>query len=170
MSPSRICQTLHEEHQATVAFVERLDAMLGKYARRYPDRTDAAVAGVLRELPTVLDAELNRHFDFEETHLFSLLAAVGDAAIGAHLTEEHETMRALGKRVLALGAEARAAGFDDARWPEFRAAAADLCGQLLMHVQKEEMALLPLLDETLDSQADAALYDIYAGNAGEIRP
>jgi hypothetical protein len=39
-----------------------------------------------------------------------------------------------------------------------------------MHVQKEEMALLPLLDETLDSQADAALYDIYAGNAGEIRP
>ncbi len=65
MSPSRICQTLHQEHEATVAFVERLEAMLGKYPGRFPGRNDAAVAGMLRELPTVLDAELTRHFEFE---------------------------------------------------------------------------------------------------------
>ncbi len=79
-------------------------------------------------------------------------------------------MRLLLERVLALGAEALAEGFDEAGWSKFRAVAADLCGQLSAHILKEEMALLPLLEETLDSQADAALYDIYAGNAGEIRP
>jgi hemerythrin-like domain-containing protein len=165
MSASRICQTLHEEHQATVAFTEQLEAALAKYHSRRPDCADPALAGVLRGLPLALDAELSRHFDFEETRLFSHLASAGDAAIGAHLTDEHEAMRPLGARLVILSRQALTDGFDDARWQEFRAAAAELCERLLMHVQKEEMALLPLLEETLDPESDARLYDDYVGNA-----
>jgi hypothetical protein len=36
---------------------------------------------------------------------------------------------------------------------------------MLAHIQKEEMALLPLLDEMLDSEADTRLYQDYAENA-----
>jgi hemerythrin-like domain-containing protein len=168
MSRSRICQTLHEEHEATVAFAECLEAILGKYPHGHPDRADPAMAGILRQLPFALGAGLQRHFDFEEARLFTLLASAGDSAIVAHLTDEHETMRLLCKRLLALGGGALAEGFGDASWPEFRAVAAELCGELLMHVQKEEMALLPLLEEALDPRADAILYDVYAGNAGEM--
>jgi hypothetical protein len=32
-------------------------------------------------------------------------------------------------------------------------------------VQKEEMALLPLLDEVLNPEAELRLYDSYTGNA-----
>jgi len=168
MSPSRICQTLHEEHQSTVLLAERLEALLGRYPLRHPDRADPAATGVLRDLPSAFGAELRRHFDFEEAHLFSLLASDGDASIAAHLTEEHETMRPLLTSVLAVGGTALTEGFDDASWSEFRMAAADLCGQLLAHVQKEEMVLLPLLEEALDPQNDASLYDVYVGNAAEV--
>ncbi len=170
MSPSRVCQILHEEHLGTQRFAERMQAMLGRHPRAHPDRGDPAVAGVLEDLPRALGAELAGHFDFEEERLFPLLAADGEAAIGAHLTAEHEAMRPLLGRLLDVGATALTAGFGDASWSEFRLAAADLCGQLLAHVQKEEMALLPLLEETLDPESDAGLYDVYAGNAGGIPP
>ncbi len=165
MSASRISQTLHEEHQATIAFAERLESLLARQQRRLPDRADPAVAMVLHSLPAVLDGELRRHFDFEEARLFSHLASIGDAAIGEHLTSEHDAMRPLGARLVALGGQALNDGFGDASWMEFRGAAAELCERLLAHVQKEEMVLLPLLDDALDPEADARLYDDYVGNA-----
>ncbi len=170
MSPSRICQTLREEHRCTGLFVERLQAMLGRHPSAPPDRADGLAAGVLRDLPSALGAELSRHFDFEEESLFPLLAAEGAPAIGQHLTEAHLQMRPLLARLLAVGATSLATGFDVARWSEFRIAAGDLCGQLLAHVEMEDMVLLPLLEENLDPVEDAALYDVYAGNAGVAIP
>jgi hypothetical protein len=35
---------------------------------------------------------------------------------------------------------------------------------MLAHVQKEEMALLPLLDEVMDADAEARLYENYVEN------
>jgi len=170
MSPSRICEVLHEEHDGTVLFAQRLQAMLGRYPHAHPDCDDAAAAGLLRDLPRALGAELCGHFDFEEQRLFPLLAADGSAAIGEHLAAEHASMRPLLERLRAIGAAALAEGFGDASWADFRAAAGDLCGQLLGHVQKEEMALLPLLEESLDPESDARLYDLYAGNCAEVPP
>ncbi|HUY84172.1 MAG TPA: hemerythrin domain-containing protein [Steroidobacteraceae bacterium] len=170
MSSSRICQVLHEEHDGTVLFAHRLQAMLGRYPHAHPDRDDAAAAGLLRDLPRAFGAELGGHFDFEEQRLFPILATDGSAAIGAHLAAEHANMRPLLERVRAIGAAALTEGFGDASWAEFRAAAGDLCGQLLDHVQKEEMALLPLLEESLDPQNDAGLFALYAGNCGEMPP
>ena len=168
MSPSRICQTLHDEHQSTVLFVERLEAMLGGHRGVCPDRDDAAAASLLRDLPHALGRELRAHFDFEEVQLFPRLAQEGDPALGALLTEEHAAMQPLLARLLSVGAVAQAQGFDEASWSQFRAAAGELCGQLSAHVLKEEMALLPVIEESLDAESDAGLYDIYAGNCGEI--
>ncbi len=46
--------------------------------------------------------------------------------------------------------------------PEFRALAFELAERLVTHVQKEEMALLPALDDLLDEDADRELQLAYA--------
>jgi hemerythrin-like domain-containing protein len=161
---SRISETLHEDHAATIAFAERLEALMVKHARKLPDRNEPAVAQVLRDLPLALDAEISRHFAFEEARLFPVLADNGDVAIGNHLTDEHNAMRPLAARLVALGLQAQQGGFSELGWQEFRVTGAELCERMVMHVQKEEMVLLPLLEETLDPQVDAELYGEYTGN------
>ena len=61
----------------------------------------------------------------------------------------------------ALARAASANGFDAAKWNEFRMLGAELCERLLAHVQKEEMALLPLLEENMDADTEARLYREY---------
>ena len=99
---NRICQTLHDEHGATVALMERLEQLLARGRRGAPDKADSNVARLLSDLSTGVEAEVERHFAFEENHLFTYLEAIGDADIGAHLTSEHAAMRPLGVRVAAI--------------------------------------------------------------------
>lgn len=163
---NRISQALHDEHGATVALMERLEHLLSRHRRgSAPDTTDRAVASLLADLSGWVDAEIERHFGFEENRLFPYLAAAGDRAIGAHLTDEHSAMRPLGLKLGTLAREAQAGGFDDVRWEAFRRNAQELCERMLMHVQKEEMALLPLLDESIDPATEAQLYQEYVENA-----
>jgi hemerythrin-like domain-containing protein len=160
---NRISQTLHDEHQATVALMERLEQLLARH-RRCPPPNDPGVAQLLGELSRELGADVERHFAFEEAQLFTYLDAIGDKAIGAHLTDEHAAMRPLGTRVAALARNARDDGFDAAAWDEFRRLGGELCERMLAHVQKEEMALLPLLEESMDAQTEARLYEAYVEN------
>lgn len=159
---NRISQTLHDEHRSTVALMERLEKLIARNPRGgLPDSGDRNIAQLLSDLSTGVQAEVERHFDFEETRLFPFLNAIGDEAIGAHLTEEHSAMRPLGARVAALAREAAAEGFDQSKWDEFRRLAQELCERMLAHVQKEEMALLPLLEENMDSDTEMRLYEEY---------
>jgi hemerythrin-like domain-containing protein len=112
-----------------------------------------------------VEAEVERHFAFEENSLFSYLSEIGDEAIGAHLTEEHNAMRPIGIAVAKLARDAAAHGFDAAQWKEFRRLGQELCDRMLVHVQKEEMALLPLLEEYMDAETEARLYQEYVDNA-----
>jgi hemerythrin-like domain-containing protein len=160
----RVCQTLHDEHIATIRLLERLGVLLDRCRHAPPDATDAPATQLLREMATVLESEITRHFDFEEAHLFSQLAAIGGAAIGAHLTEEHAAMRPLGREAGALARAAASGGFDARSWQGFQRVAGELCDRLLGHVQKEEMVLLPLLEENLDPAEDASLHEAYAVN------
>jgi hemerythrin-like domain-containing protein len=164
MFSNRISQTLHDEHRATVALMERLDRLIASHRRRPPDGKEPATAQFLRELAGGVEAEVKRHFDFEEQHLFTYLRSIGDEAIGAHLTDEHSAMRPLGERLAALARAGEASGFDDASWEEFRRLGMELCERMLAHVQKEEMALLPLIDESMDGEMEARLYEEYVGN------
>jgi iron-sulfur cluster repair protein YtfE (RIC family) len=161
---NRISQVLHEEHRATIALMERLEQLVARHRASVPDREDRVVAQLLSDLSTGVQAEVERHFDFEEQQLFPYLEAAGDDAIGAHLASEHEAMRPLGLQLAALAREASGQGFDQARWNEFRRIGLELCERMLAHVQKEEMALLPLLDEVMDADAEARLYENYVEN------
>lgn len=159
---NRITQTLHEEHRATIALMERLEQMIVRFRKGGPpDVNDPAVAKLLTDVSTGVTHEVERHFDFEEAELFRYLAEVGDEAIGAHLTEEHTAMRPLGVALASLARDARTQAFDSARWDEFRRLGQELCERMLAHVQKEEMALLPLLDENMDADREAQLFEKY---------
>ena len=161
---NRISQVLHEEHRATIALMERLEQLVTRYKAKAPDPQDRAVQQLLSDLSTGVQAEVERHFDFEEGQLFPYLEAAGDQAIGAHLASEHEAMRPLGLQLAGLAREASGQGFDQAKWDEFRRVGLELCARMLAHVQKEEMALLPLLDEVMDPEAEARLYEDYVDN------
>jgi hemerythrin-like domain-containing protein len=157
-----ISQTLHDEHGATVALMERLEQLIARYRRGVPpDVGDRGVAQLLSDLSVAMQSEVERHFAFEENHLFTYLDAIGDEAIGAHLTDEHSALRPLGIQIAQLARDAAAKGFDDATWTEFRRIGQDLCERMLAHVQKEEMALLPLLDDNMDADTAARLLQDY---------
>lgn len=159
---NRINQVLHDEHGATVALMERLQQMLGRHHRdEQPSTQDRAVTQLLSDLAVAIPGEVERHFAFEEKQLFPYLAAAGDAAIGAHLTDEHSVMRPIGFRIAALAHDAAGQGFDGDQWHEFRRLGQEFCDRLFAHVQKEEMALLPLLEETMDADTEARLYQDY---------
>jgi hemerythrin-like domain-containing protein len=159
---NRVSQVLHEEHRATVALMERLEQFIAQHRRDGPPNVaDRSAAQLLLDLATGVQAEVQRHFDFEEQHLFTYLNEIGDEAIGAHLTDEHATMRPLGARVANMAREASASGFDQGKWDEFRRLGAELCERMLAHVQKEEMALLPLLEENMDADTAMRLYEGY---------
>lgn len=164
MYSRRVCQVLHDEHRATIELVERLGALLARCRGAPPDVADGSTSWLLREIPSALESEVTRHFDFEEAQLFSYLAAIGDVAIAAHLTGEHEVMRPLGRELGALARAAATRGFDAPGWQAFRRVAGELCERLAGHVQKEEMVLLPLLEENLDPAADARFHEAYAGS------
>lgn len=162
---NRISQTLHDEHGATVALMERLEQMLARGRRGGPpDTADGGVARLLSDLSTGVEAEIDRHFAFEENHIFTYLEAIGDAEIGAHLTDEHTAIRPVGARVAAIARATAAKGFAPAEWEEFTRLAQELSDRMLAHVQKEEMALLPVIEENMDPETEARLYQEYVEN------
>ena len=159
---NRVSQQLHDEHRATVALMERLEQMIARHRRSGPPAVDgAAVKQLLTDLVSGVQGEIERHFSFEEDQLFTYLTEIGDEAIGAHLTEEHRAIRPIGSRIAMLARDAAAHGFDETKWSEFCRLGQELSERLLMHVQKEEMALLPLLEADMDADTEDRLYREY---------
>ncbi len=60
---------------------------------------------------------------------------------------------------------AAAKSFTLAEWEEFVRLGQELADCLRAHVQKEEMALLPVIDDTMDAETEARLYQEYVENA-----
>jgi len=141
-----ISRRLHEEHEATLVLWSRVEASL---AANRPD------ASLLKAAATALAEELDRHFAFEEAELFPRLAAAGEADIGLLLADEHATIRDVGREFMAL--VKREPGN-----PRLRVLGLELAERLVSHVQKEEMSLLPSLDDLLDEHADQELSASYA--------
>ena len=141
-----ISRRLHEEHDATLALWGRVEATLAA------GRHDAAL---LKSAAASLERELDRHFRFEEEALFPRLAAAGEGDIGELLREEHEAIRHAGARFIALVKQ-------DTTQREIRALGLELAERLVSHVQKEEMALLPALEDFIDEETDHELDSAYA--------
>lgn len=161
MFANRISQTLHDEHGATVALMEGLEKLISSHRRSIPDASDPNVRRFLGDLARDLASDIDRHFTFEEGSLFTYLEAMGDVAIGEHLTSEHEAMRPLARELIGLVKTATERGFDQPGWDAFKRAGQELCERMLAHVQKEEMALLPILEDVLDADTEAQLFEKY---------
>src|ERR1700693_3082741 len=107
----RVSQKLHEEHGAPVAPMQLSEQITARYPRRgQPAVADAAVKQLLTDLVTGVQGEIERHFSFEEDHLFTYLTEMGDEATGASLTEEHRAIRPIGTRIAMLARAAAAQG------------------------------------------------------------
>jgi hemerythrin-like domain-containing protein len=158
---NRISRTLHEEHLATVALMDRLEQLIARHRHGPPDIGDRIVLQLLSDLSNAVEGEIQRHFAFEEEHLFPYLGAIGEAEIGAHLTDEHVAIQPIGLRIAVLAREAPVRGFDEASWDEFRRSGRELCERLRDHVQKEEMALLPLIEDSMDADTVTRLLQDY---------
>jgi DUF438 domain-containing protein len=141
-----ISRRLHEEHDATLALWGRVESALAAGKHDALLLTSAAAA---------LAQELDHHFRFEERELFPRLAAAGEGDIGELLQEEHEVIRTAGQRFIAL---VKSNPSD----PQLKPLGLELAERLVGHVQKEEMSLLPALDDLLDELTDGELSTAYA--------
>lgn len=153
-----VCRTLHEDHLATLALLDRLERLLGRHGPSHPPgRKDAETARLLKEMIRALEGETASHFAFEEDSIFPVLAEAGESEMGEYLTEEHRVILDLGRRLIELARPALDGGFGEATWSAFHDDGAALVEHLAAHVQKEEGALLPALDELLDEESDGRL-------------
>jgi hemerythrin-like domain-containing protein len=160
----RTAQLLHDDHRATLAMIENLEDLIARAKRTLPDVGDAATRKTLEQAATGIEQEVRDHFAFEENELFTRLADMGDADIGEHLRDEHNAILPIGEQVSALARAALEGGFTDQSWSQFRASTGELIERMLAHIQKEEMALLPVLDDLLDAETDLELSTAYGGS------
>jgi hemerythrin-like domain-containing protein len=160
----RTAQLLHEDHHATIAVIEALEELIARAKRSIPDALDPANRKTLKKVAEVIDQEVSNHFAFEEKELFTRLAENGDVGIGMHLTEEHQAMLPVAKQVSNIARSCLAIGFTDQTWSEFTSCSYELIERMLSHIQKEEMALLPMVEELLDPETDMELAEAYSLN------
>ena len=159
----QVSACIHREHLETLGLLERVEAALAK-AKAAPMPGDAAWARLLRELDTNLANEIGRHFGFEEEDLFPLLASGGDRDIASLLAEEHAAILALAKRMIPA-LRAFLAGNATQGWPALREMALELVERQVAHIQKEEMSLLPVLEDMLEPEQDAEMLTRYLATA-----
>jgi hemerythrin-like domain-containing protein len=146
MFTRQVCRRLHEEHEASLALCSRLEAALAA------GRSDAAL---MHAAAAALAGEVERHFAFEEADLFPRLAAGGEGDIAELLQEEHVAIRAAAARFIAAVKE-------DPVAPSLKPLGLELAERLASHAQKEELSMLPALDELLDEETDHELASAYA--------
>ncbi len=162
---SHIARLLHEDHSATVEMIEGLESLIVKAKRTTPNTNDLPIQKILTQANQVIQHEVHKHFTFEENELFTRLAEFGDNAIGQHLTDEHRAILPVADQVAAFANTSLNDGFSDASWAQFSSLAGELIERMLMHIQKEEMALLPMLEEILDPETDMKLADEYMSSS-----
>jgi iron-sulfur cluster repair protein YtfE (RIC family) len=155
---------LYEEHAATLQLLARVERVVGGRAGAYPPVSgDAEWPAFARTLLAAIDVEVARHFEFEERELFPRLEEAGDGDLAALLNEEHVTIRAVAQSVAGLLRQTLAGGdLVPQQWQILKTAALEFSERLSSHAQKEDGALLPVLEQLLDEDTDRELFGTYA--------
>jgi len=157
----QVSNALDDEHRANLDLLGRVEAAFARAARAGAAR-DAALAQLAGTFARHVEHDVGRHFDFEERELFRRLADAGEGDIAGLLAEEHEAIRAVAGEVLPLARAAAAGALDDAGWDALRRGTLEMVERQVAHIQKETMALLPMLDDLLDEDTDRELAFAYA--------
>lgn len=153
-------RALHDEHRSNLDLLGRLELALSRAPRRPADPASAQateLARLVAALGRQLEHDVERHFVFEEEELFTRMAESGDGDIAGLLAEEHEAIRDVAAELLPLTRAFADGSLDDAGWQALARGAFELVERQVAHIQKEEMALLPLLDDLLDDESDSRL-------------
>lgn len=158
---SKTSHLLHQEHRANLELLGRAEQALAR-APRGEGARDPALIKLVAALARHLELELERHFGFEEQALFPRMHDAGDGEIALLLLEEHEAIREVAQELLPLTHAAATGSLDGSGWDALKRGALELVERQVAHIQKEEMALLPLLDDLLDQETDAQLAFDYA--------
>ena len=152
---------LHEDHRAILDLLGRAEQALVR-APRGEGAREPELMKLMAALGRSLEHDIDRHFGFEERELFTRLSDAGDSGIVALLSEEHEAIRAVAQELLPLTRAAAAGTLDGAGWDTLKRDALEMVERQVAHIQKEEMALLPMLDDLLDEETDRQLAFDYA--------
>ena len=156
MTPSRqVSRCLDDEHRAHLELLSRAEHVLGRGSA-------AELAALAASLLHHLESDIGRHFSFEETQLFPAMADAGDGDLAALLTEEHDNIRAVVDELTPLARAAAAGPLAPAGVAALKRLMTELVERQVAHIQKESMALLPLLDDLLDEETDRQLAFAYA--------
>ena len=145
---------LHDDHMATLALSADISRLV--LARKTaPARDDAEIARLARNLVGAIEGEISAHFDFEEQALFPVLSEYGDGDLADLLTEEHHVLRDVFRELVPTANASRSEGFSPEGWQAFRRLCAEFVERLQSHIEKEEQALLPSLENALTPEVDA---------------
>ena len=154
---------LYEEHVATLQLLGRVERVFTGRAGAYPPAADDPDwASFARALLGAIEIEVARHFEFEERDLFPRLEEAGDGDLAALLLEEHATIREVAQPLADLLRQAPADGLRHEQWQTMKMLALEFSERLGSHAQKEDGALLPLLENLLDEHTDRELFGAYA--------
>lgn len=157
----QVSQALDTEHRNNLELLGRIEAAFARMPRAGvgDDPDFARLAGAFVRL---IEQDIGRHFDFEERELFTRLADAGEVDIAALLSEEHEAIREVAAEILPLARAAAAGTLDAAGFEALRRGTLEMVERQVSHIQKETMALLPMLDDLLDEDLDRELAFAYA--------
>src|SRR5512144_228910 len=161
-------QILHEEHFRILVSICGLENRVEGPAaadpldpRRGDDRQQ------LEDLMCALDDVLGHHA-FEESVIFPLIRSGGEGELAGILEREHGAIEPIAARLRAITADILANGIDERSWATFREAARELIGEVMRHLQKEELNIIQRMDVFLDRETDHRLaVEHVAGQPGK---
>jgi hemerythrin-like domain-containing protein len=156
-------RTLYEEHVAVIDLLDRFGRAIARLGAGQPVPGDALWRTLLEQVGTALEYEITHHFDLEETQLFPRLHERGEGDLAELLFEDHELIREVTRPLLVAVARAQAGTLEDAGWRSLKALGLELVERLGAHAEKEQGALVPLVDEMLDEATDQEIWTQYKG-------
>jgi hemerythrin-like domain-containing protein len=159
MYDRQVSRALDDEHRANLALFERVEHAFPRARRGANDGEVMQLAGALCRH---IEQDVDRHFDFEERELFPRMTDAGDGDMAALLAGEHVAIRELAATLLPLVRRAAEGTLDDAAFAPMTRTALEMIKRQVAHIQKETMALLPMLEDLLDDEADRELAFAYA--------
>lgn len=160
---SATARTLDREHRDNLALLRQLESQVtGVPSGALPPPAFGRLAGAAAE--RVRD-DIERHFRFEEEHLFARLEGGGEHDLVAALRAEHDELRTHGGVLLPALRACAEAPPDAAAFAALRPAALAYVQRMAEHIEHETQALLPTLDLVLDDDVDQEIAFGYDGQA-----
>ena len=131
-----------------------------------PDWSSTHASKLLNDLRTTFGSALPRHFAIEEDELFPLLEGAGLWQLVEILQEDHRLIKKLIGTVKPLLDKAQKNGrLTEQEWQRMWREGDALVTELSDHAEREEIGLMPELEEILEDEQADEIYRRYRASA-----